>query len=189
MKKNLVPILVLIITLLSCKGTKYTLDPDSTPYGVDFSEGKWLLNEIDSPLISEERSTKIVEKTLRPQLGNRLVHASEIKKTFTYLPIKPEKWKIEQVKNQTGFDYFINIKAQRIREEVGSLSTGEIYQKQKNVADAIIEIYNLNTGETIHYQRIVGSNGVDESDDDFLLMKDADMIALSCIRRLMKKLK
>jgi hypothetical protein len=45
---------------------------ESTPYGIDYGDGKWLLNEIESPESIKPKLTKIAYDNFYKKLGNRL---------------------------------------------------------------------------------------------------------------------
>lgn len=64
---------------------------------------------------------------------------------MSFVPINPERIYLERIKRESGFDYLINIKSSNSENEIGSLKIGLTQSKKKNVAESILEVYDLNT--------------------------------------------
>ncbi|SFZ95182.1 hypothetical protein SAMN05428642_1109 [Flaviramulus basaltis] len=188
MKKSILFIYVVLLT--SCHTTSYVHDYESTPYGIEYEEGKWLLNEINSPESIKSKVTKIAHENFYKHLGDKLKKAEDLKNiSLSHVPMKPEKMFLERAKKESGFDYLINIKCSSSKNEIGGLKIGQTYRKRKNVAESILEVYDLNTLEIIYSRKVIGQVSVDENDnEDFSFVKSSSGIMISCLKRIIKKI-
>ena len=188
MKKSI--IYTCVILLSSCHTASYVHDLESTPYGIDYREGKWLLNEITSPELIKQKLTKIAYDGFYKKLDNKLKKAENlINISLSYVPIKPDKMLLERLKKESGFDYFINIKCMSSENAIGTLKIGKTYSKKRNVAEASLEIYDLNTLEIIYTRKVIGQVSIDDNDnEDFAFVKSTDGIMISSLKRIMKKI-
>lgn len=188
MKKSILFIYVLL--LVSCHSTSYVHELESTPYGIDYREGKWLLNEIASPESIKQKLTGIAYNGFYKKLGDKLEKAEDLKNiSLSHVPIKPDKMYLERIKKESGFDYLINIKSSSSENEIGSLKIGQTYSKKKNVAESILEVYDLNTLEIIYSRKVIGKVSVDDNDtEDFSFVQSANGIMIGSFKRIMKKI-
>jgi len=185
------PILfICIILLTSCHTASYIHDFESTPYGIDYSNGKWLLNELASPMSIKPKLTKIAYNSFYKKLGNRLEKAEDLTNlALSFVPINPEIIHLERIKKESGFDYLINIKSSSSENEIGSLKIGQVYSKKKNVSESVLEVYDLNTLEIIYSRKVTGQVSIDNDDnEDFSFVKSAKGIMISCLKRIMRKI-
>ncbi|WP_430409386.1 hypothetical protein [Kordia sp.] len=188
MKKSI--LLICIILLTSCHTASYMHDIESTPYGIDFKEGKWLLNEIESPKSIQPKLTKIAYDNFQKKLGDRLKKAEDLTTiSLSYIPINPGKNHLKRIKKESGFDYLINIKTSISENEIGALKIGQTYSEKKNVAEAILEVYDLNTLEIIYTRKVIGQVSIDNDDnEDFSFVKSANGIMISCLKKILRKI-
>lgn len=188
MKKSI--LYLFLILLASCKTASYMHDIESTPYGLDYSEGKWLLNEVNSPTSIKEQLTKIAYKSFQKELGDNLKKPEDLSNSsLPYLPIEPNKLELEQIKKETNFDYVINIESKSTKNDIGSLKIGETFDRRKNVAQTTLEVYDLNTLEVIYSRKVIGQVVIDELDtEDFAFVKSADGIMINCLKKILKKI-
>lgn len=121
-----------LIVLTSCHTASYINDIDSTPYGLDYKQGKWLLNDITSPKDIKEKLTQIAYKGFYDKLGNNLKKAKDIKNlSLPFVPIKPNTLILKQIKESTKFDYLINIESKSSKSDFGGLKIGQTYSEKK----------------------------------------------------------
>ncbi|PWH83912.1 hypothetical protein DIS18_04990 [Algibacter marinivivus] len=179
-----------IILLASCHTASYLNDLDSTPYGIDFREGNWLLNEVTSPNDIKEQLTKIAYDGFQKKLGNNLKKAQDIKNiSLPYISIKPNKLLLEQIKKTTKFDYLINIVCKNSKDDIGGLKIGQTYNERKNIAQAVLEIYDLNNSELIYYRKTSGQVRIDENDNEnFAFVTSTNKIMVKSLKKIMKKI-
>ena len=64
-------LLFLVFALISCKTNTYIFVDSKTPYSVDFSNGKWLLNEIDCPTDNKDPLTTQTIDFFSKKVGQR----------------------------------------------------------------------------------------------------------------------
>ena len=187
MKKLILYLFLILIT--SCKTASYIQDIDSTPYGIDYREGKWLLNDVNAPSAIKDKLTKMAYKSFHKELGGQLKKPEDLSRTsLPYLPIKPNKLELEQIKKETNFDYVINIESKSTKNDIGSLKIGETYHRRKNVAQTTLEVYDLNTLEIIYSRKVIGQVVIDENDtEDFAFVKSSDGIMINCLKKILKK--
>lgn len=142
----------------------YRLLSDIEP--VDFSNGKWLINDVQGDKVGGVICNKMhvfaIEK-FKKVLGNRLSdirHAGNIILP-PKIPFNPKPRILNDIKNGTGFDYFINIKAELISDSFGTIQITEPDRNEnnKNEIQVVVEIYDLNTKEIISKQYSTGIIG------------------------------
>ena len=185
MKKTILYLCLILLT--SCHTASYVHDLESTPYGIDYREGKWLLNEIHSPEDIKEKATQIAYNGFYKKLGGNLKKAENI--SLPHLPIKSNKLLLEQVKKETKFDYLINIHCKSIKNDIGALKIGETYRRKKNVASTVLEVYDLNTLEIIYSRKVTGQVAINEEDnEDFAFVRGTHGIMIDCLRKIMRKI-
>lgn len=64
-------LLFLVFAFYSCKTNTYIFVDSKTQYGVDFSKGKWLLNEIDCPTDNKATLTTQTIDFFSKKVGQR----------------------------------------------------------------------------------------------------------------------
>ena len=77
--RNYVLSLFLAITMFSCQTKMYVFVNKTSRIGVDFRNGKWLLNEIDCNKNNREKLTVQIIKSLQPILLERLFCIKDVK--------------------------------------------------------------------------------------------------------------
>jgi hypothetical protein len=190
MNKNLFVIVIIICLSVSCQTASYVHDIESTPYGVDFRNGKWLLNKIESPEVIKQKLTKIIFDGFSKHLGDKLYDINNIISiSLSYVPINPDTLLLKRLKKESQFDYLINVKANSIRDDLG-LSASKFDYLHKNIAETVLEIYDLNTLEIIYSRKVTGSISIDESNNrDFIFTKGVNGIMISGLKKIMKKIR
>lgn len=76
--------------------------------GVDFSSGKWLLNELDCPKDSKDKITAMSLKYFKKNLGDRVFYIHDVNGLLVTrkINLNPSKIKLKELKEGTGFDFF-----------------------------------------------------------------------------------
>jgi hypothetical protein len=149
---------ILLLTLLSCKTNMYVFVDSKTPYSVDFSKGKWLLNEIDCPVDNKDKLTTESTAFFTKKLEERFSYSKNEKGLLIAQKsyFKANKSVLNGLKKGTGFDYLINIVATKNRTEMAGL---QLYQKERagtNESEVFLEIVDLNTQEVIFSEHVIG---------------------------------
>lgn len=193
-------ITLLFILLSSCSTPSFLfLTPNQT--GVDFTSGKWLLNEIDAPKNSKDHLTSESMKFLRKNLGERISYIHDVNGLLVprKIPLNPSKTKLKELKEGTGFDFFINISTKKNKSDFSSI---ELYQSDsetgKNEASVIVEIYDLNLQQIIYSQNVVGITGKQASEpmwqteksdkliDNIALYKNSNQLMTKALKKIFK---
>ena len=180
----------LLLFISSCHTPSYTSSYDSSNYGVDFREGKWLMNIIEAPTgDSKDRARKIATKTFKKHLGDQFYDLENNRNLpISYIPLNPDSMSLKRLKKDSGFDYFINIKSNIIKDDLGSMQIGKVRGKKQNIAETVLEIYDLNTSEIIYKQTVIGKLSVKDDSQDFAMAVGANNITVGALKRIMKKI-
>ena len=188
MKKTIVLISIALF-FSSCQLSKYTLET-VTPI-IDFRAGKWLMNDIQAPNSLKRILKKTAVKRFSYFLNDRLYDLSNVSGIIApaFIPLNPNKKLLNDLKSGTGFDYFINIKTNAIKNELGSIQIGDNDSNFTNNATITIEIYDLNTQQIIFFQKAFGSNGAKIFADNLSFTNNANTLILGGLEKIMKDIK
>lgn len=186
--KNILALLI-VITFTACHSTKYT-HSGNVNSRLDFKKGKWLLHTVEAPKSIKESLTNIATEKFTELLGNRFSNSFTTRGIL--LPSNTtkdlSKADLKDIKNGTGFDYFIKINVAVISDEVGVLGQGNIMSSSENRGEVTVTIYDLNLLEEMYSQSVVGNVFVPENYDNLALTKSAGSIILKGFKRIMKKI-
>lgn len=158
MKAKLLCSIFLFAILSSCNSPTYLfMTPKQT--GVDFTSGKWILNELDAPKNAKDELTETTSNFFKKNLAGRFFYIHDVNGLLVprKIPLNPSKTRLKELKDGTGFDFFINISTKKNQSDFSSI---ELYQSEseggKNEASVIVEIYDLNLQQIIYSQNVVG---------------------------------
>lgn len=160
MKKSSRILLLLFLFFNSCSLPNYIFDNKAQTTGLDFTNGKWLINDIDCSGDVYGQLTKMAKEDFGKYLDGRLFYTYEVKGII--LPkkngINPTKNTLKEIKIGSNFDFFINIKARNVKEEIGGIDTTphRFKKAKKNQSEVTIEVYDLNLAEIIYSQKVIG---------------------------------
>ena len=190
MKKYL--ILILLLFCFSCNSEKYFFDNKVQTIGVDFSNGKWLLNEIEVPSNIANKITELAINDFGENLGNRLSYAPNTKGLLLpqkQIRLNPEKSVLSNLYEGTQYDYFINLKAVITRNDLSSIDYTN--HKFKNgyrykTSEVVIEIYDLKNSNIIYSQKVIASVKQKIDNNDISFSKNQYLLILGAYKRLMK---
>jgi hypothetical protein len=157
MKNLKIYVFCVLITLTSCQSSKYIFIDSTQKIGVDFTTGKWLLNEIECPEYSKDVLTTVATKNFKKKLKNRLFYINDVDGLLITrkINLKPNKTKLKELKDGTGFDFFINIVANKTHRDSGT----DLYG---NESEVFLEIYDLNLQQIIYSKHVIGFTGQGE---------------------------
>ncbi|MBP2284235.1 hypothetical protein H4V97_002553 [Flavobacterium sp. CG_23.5] len=206
-KKNstLIPVLVVILVLFaSCKSNTYILTNTSYKTGVDFTKGKWLLNQLDSPSYNTEKLTDQATAFFKDNLKDRYFYRDNVDGLLIsyQIPLNPNKQKLKELKIGTGFDYFINISSKKNKSEIGTIG---LYEDENSIgsnqSEVTLEIYDLNLQEIIYSQRAIGKVSArkeksvwetkksDKLIDNISFHKSSNALMTGSLKKILKDLK
>ena len=206
MKLSIFLLCCITLISLSCSTPTYILTNRGQTIGVDFTKGKWVLNELDCPSSSKEKLTSVSYDFFKKNLNDSLFYIKDVKNLLITrkIPLNPNATKLKELKVGTGFDYFINISTKRNKNEMNSI---ELYQTDNEVAlnqsEVTLEIYDLNSKLIIYTQRVVGSTSKEKkmtawpgetpkSDkliDNVNFYKSSNNLMLGSLKKILKDLK
>ena len=88
------------------------------------------------------------------------------------------------------FDYFINIRAQKVKEDIAGIdSTPHRFKKlKKNQSEVTIEVYDLNLAEIIYSQKVIGITQRENDNDDVHFSKTSRNLIMGAYRKLMNSI-
>lgn len=190
MKKNIL-ILFLALQFVSCAFPTYVSQDKRIQTGLDFHNGKWLLNTIEAPYFSDDKLTKTVIKDFTKHAKTNLYYAPKTKGLLLppNIAFNPTKKEITDLKAGSNFDYFINIKAKVVKEQIGVIdfSTHNYPNKEfRNEVLVVVEIYDLNNLEIIYSNTMNGSVQIVENSNDFYMAKTTNGLILGAYKKIMK---
>ena len=185
-------ILLAVIVITSCNSVKYTHSGDVNSR-LDFRKGKWLLNDVTFfKNIRKDGLTEMANERFSELLGNRLLVVSNMKGMLipSNISASLDKSILKDIKNGTGYDYFIDIRTKNIANEVDIFGAGSSQtDPSKNIGEVTLSIYDLNMFKILYSQTVVGKLVVSEKDNDYALSKNSNLIIHSALKRIMKKIK
>ena len=147
----------ILISLASCQSSKYVFVDSNQKLGVDFTKGKWLLNEIDCPEYSKDVLTSETINYFKKNLKSRFFHIKDINGLLIAhkINLNPNKTKLKELKDGTGYDFFINIVANKSKSDLSN----DLYGNQSEV---FLEIYDLNLQQILYSKHVIGYTGQGE---------------------------
>ena len=186
-KHNLIYLGILIL-LNSCNVAKYTFETKSN-IGIDFEKGKWLLNEIDCPDEINPNLTKITIDEFSIYLKDRLSVLNQTKGVLLPNKISTNlnKSTLRDLKNGSGFDYFINIKTEILKKD--TWQKGSVDSDINTSTRVMLEIYDLNNTEIIYKQSVIGDVAIDPNDSTFRFAKGVNELFIGGLKRIMRKIR
>ncbi|MFV8344840.1 hypothetical protein [Flavobacterium sp. ZB4P13] len=206
-KKNIVSILnlaIIVVFFASCKTSTYLLTNIDYKTGVDFTNGKWLLNQIDCPGYNVEKLTNEATIFFKDNLNDRYFYRENVSGLLIpyQIPLNPNKQKLKELKIGTGFDYFINISSKKNKDEIGTIGLYEDENsKGSNQSEVSLEIYDLNSQEIIYSQRAIGTASAtkqksvwetkksDKLIDNISFHKSSNRLMIVSLKKILKDLK
>lgn len=184
--------LLLALLFSACSVPKYAIDSRIQRIGVDFSSGKWLLNYIDAPADVAPQLEKLAVEDFS-SLNKSLTHVSRVKGLLipNKIELTPSKLQLENLKKGSGYDYFVNIQARNVKNELAEIDlTPHRYNEGgRNVSEVTIEIYDLNAMEIIYSKKVIGSVGRGKDSHDVHFAASSKMLILGGYKKLMRELK
>ena len=183
-------ILLIVVILISCNSVKY-IHSGNVNSRLNFKKGKWLLNEITATKDIKHNLTRISNEKFSELLGGRFVKLNDARGVLIPRDISsdPSKFILKDIKNGTGFDFFIDIRAKKKADEVDVFGGGNVMSSSENIGEITLIIYDLNLLEKVYSQSIIGKLFVPENKENFALSKSAGNIIICGLERIFKKIK
>ena len=189
--KRILFLILCLLTLNSCNLPSYVFSNPAQTTGVDFTEGKWLLNEIDAPTNSTKYLKETSMRDFKNLLGERLNYVTDVSGlllTQKKIPLNPSKQIIADIKKGTNYDFFINIKAIETRSDFGSidLTPHKMSKEGINSNEVTIEIYDLKNSQIIYTQKVIASVYNQNDNYDVHISKPSRSLIIGAYNKLIK---
>ena len=188
--RKVVLVLIIQFTVLSCSFPSYIFNNNAQTTGVDYTNGKWLLNQIDAPVDIKDKLTKLALDDFSERLKERVSYIPDTRGLL--IPQKtafnPNKSVLINLKKGTNYDYFINIKAAQTRNDFGALdiTPHNFNNGGENTNEVTIEIYDLNNLQIIYSQKVTATVGRPKDNQDVHLSKTSNSLIVSAYKKLIK---
>ena len=185
-------ILIFTILLSSCNLPKYYFKDDHITTGVDFSEGKWLLDNIQTQKESEEKLTQLATEFFQKKLNSRFNSVRNERTLIAQKNTFPlSKEAIAQIKIGTNYDFFIQIKSGKLKNELGVIDTtpSRFNSNLTNEASIQLIIYDLNSQQIIYSKNAYGITGNPEKNsNDITFSKSSESLLIGSLKKIFKDL-
>lgn len=181
------------LSLVSCSFPSYIFEDNNSKTGLNFKEGKWLLNEIDAPNDYKTETKDIIYNDLKKYLGDRFSYRFDIngiiipKKVDLY----PSQNILKELKKGTNYDYFVNVKVKVIKNSLKDVDlTNHKYNKNNSKSvEVYFEVYDLNLLEIIYSKKAIGSIKVNNNNNsDIILSKSVSKLVIGSTNKVLKNI-
>jgi hypothetical protein len=152
--------IIIIFLLLSCKSKNIYVSIDYVnKYGVDFTKGKWLLNELDCPKENKDELALLTATYFKEKLQDNLHFSIEEKGLLLAQKsyFNPDKTALKDLKKGTGYDFFINVVAKKNKNEMAGFQILRNESPGTNESEVYLEIYDLNKLEIVYSDHVIGT--------------------------------
>ena len=119
---------------------------------------KWLVNNLYSHLDSFEKerlNKKILEQFQVLSKGNAtsVDQATSENLLPSKISFNPDLEQLESLITNSDFDYLVNIRTIKVRDQIASLELSQPFEYSRNEAFALLEIYDLKSLKKIYSQK------------------------------------
>ena len=184
--------LILVVLISSCNLPKYYFKDDTITTGVNFSEGKWLLDRIQTTKENEDKLTKMTTAFFEKKLAQRFNTVFNEKALISQknnFPLSREE--LKQIKTGTNYDFFIQIKSGNSKNELGAIDVtpARFNSNLTNEASIQLIIYDLNTQQVIYHKNAFGVTGNPEkNNNDVTFSKSSQSLLFGSLKKIFKDL-
>lgn len=182
--------LLVLLSLISCSLPSYVFKNPVEQPGLNFTEGRWLLNDVGMGY-NEEYIYEHAQKDFKELIGDSLSFVNETKGLLLppKIPVNPTKAQITDLYNGTKYDYFINIKTNTVKDNLSGLTNHRFNDGDERINNVTVEVYNLKLAQIVYSQTVEGYTKASTSNSDVNLYKSNAGLQLGCYNRIMKDIK
>ncbi len=182
---------LIVIFFSSCSFPSYVFEDNNSKTGLNFKEGKWLLNEIDSPNDYKKDCKDLIYNNLRNQLRERIVYIHDSKGLLIpkATQINPSKTVLTELKKGTNYDFFINVKVKVTKNSLQDLDlTNHNLNKNKSKSvEVYFEVYDLNLTEIIYSKKVIGTIKINnDNNSDINFSKSTSKMLQGALNKILK---
>lgn len=192
---NILLFFIVMEVLQGCSFPHYSLLSNGPSVGVDFTKGKWLLNEVHTKSNLDIKLQQKLDAFLTSKIADRYsyIHTDKtvlIPNTISSV-LDLETLKTIK-KGASQFDYVVNLYSNKQQNQAGTIDidgTSNYYKQKENSATLTLEIYDLNTLQKIYTKSATGTSTISKgTTSDVNFTTSSDMLLLGCYKRLEKSL-
>lgn len=192
--KNYIFFFFLFITLQSCYYYPVKKDYGIYSKSLVFSKNKkWLINDIKTGVEMHHREMMKKETMqLFQDLSNG--NASDLKTAKAEniiqnsIPFEPETEDLETLKNNSDFNFLVNIYTMRARNSLDH-SIGELDDYKKNETFAIMDIYDIKAMKKIYSLKAFSEFSLEKGEKATIFTPTSEMMTMKNFRSLLKSVR
>lgn len=137
--------------------------------GLDFTQGKWILNTIEAPYEIRNKISNLAFNDFSKKLSNRIFLSKNVKE-FMITPkinLRENKSELGRIYKTTGYEFFIDIKAQIINDKLESIdfTPSKFKNDEENRVKVVFNIYDLKSQSVIYSKTAIGFVKTNKSND------------------------
>lgn len=191
--KKYIFFIFLFIALQSCY---YPVRKDYGIYSkalVFSKDKKWLINDIRTGVDSHHREMMSKETLqLFQNLSNGNAYDLKMTKAGNLIqnniPFEPESEDLETLKNNSDFNFLVNIYTMKVRNGLDN-SIGTQYEYKKNETFAMMDVYDITTMKKIYSLKAYSEVSVDKDQKATIFTPTTEMMTMKNFRSLLKSVK
>lgn len=184
----------LLIALQSCYYYPVKKDYGIYSKSLVFSKDKkWLINNIKTGVESHHRemmSKEVMQLFQDLSSGNtsdfKTAKAENIIQSS--IPFEPEVEDLEILKNNSDFNFLVNIYTMKVRNSLDR-SIGELDDYKKNETFAMMDIYDIQTMKKIYSLKAYSEFSLDKGEKATIFTPTSEMMTMKNFRSLLKSVK
>lgn len=191
--KKYIFFIFLFIALQSCY---YPVRKDYGIYSkalVFSKDKKWLINDIRTGVDSHHREM-MGKETLQlfQNLSSGTAYDLKMAKAGNLIqnniPFEPESEDLEALKNNSDFNFLVNIYTMKVRNGLDN-SIGTQYEYKKNETFAMMDVYDITTMKKIYSLKAYSEVSVDKDQKATIFTPTTEMMTMKNFRSLLKSVK
>jgi len=154
---------------------------------------KWLINDIRTGVDSHHREM-MGKETLQlfQNLSNGNAYDLKMAKAENLIqnniPFEPESEDLETLKNNSDFNFLVNIYTMKVRNGLDN-SIGTQYEYKKNETFAMMDVYDITTMKKIYSLKAYSEVSVDKDQKATIFTPTSEMMTMKNFRSLLKSVK
>jgi len=181
-------IILVVIFFSSCAFPRYTHNSE-VKQNIDFSKGKWIINNIESPEGTNADLTRILLKKLK---GDSLIYIDSLRLSYplpNIIPFGLDSVMISRIRLFMDYDYIINVKVDIIDDDNKIQYLSAPIGSVKRKSEATIVIYDLRYYRKVYSDNVIASIVLGVNDIQIRYVKSSEKLMFSALREALKTLK
>ncbi|MFC3160979.1 hypothetical protein SAMN05443633_10165 [Chryseobacterium arachidis] len=191
--KKYIYLLIILISLQSCY---YPVRKDYGVYSKSLAfskDKKWLINNINTDVDAHHREM-MSRETLKLFQELSDGKASDLKTAKSEniinhnIPFDPEDEDLKELKNNTDFNFLVNIYTFKVRNGLDG-ELGVQYEYKKNETFAMMDVYDIQTLKKIYSFKAYSEVSVEKGEKATIFNPSTEMMTMKNFRALLKSVK